>query len=61
MVDRNYLARHAAALLKLAKSTADRALATALVTKAADLKARMDESDYPDVTPRAPDVESRPN
>jgi hypothetical protein len=58
MVNPNYLARHAAALLKLAKSTADRAVAAALVAKAADLKARIDESEYPEVTPLAsPDIE----
>ena len=57
MIDRNYLARHAAMLLKLAGSTKDRDIAAKLVDKAADLKARIDESNYPDVTPRAPDVE----
>jgi hypothetical protein len=57
MIDRNYLARHAAMLLELARSTADRARAATLIDKAADLKARIDESDFPDVTPRAPDVE----
>jgi hypothetical protein len=57
VIDRNYLARHAAALLRLARSTADNAVAAALVAKAADLKARMDESDYPDVMPLAPDTE----
>lgn len=62
VIDRNYLARHAAALLKLARGTADRALAAALVAKAADLKARIDENEYPDVTPLAPDIEPlRPN
>lgn len=60
MIDRNYLARNAAALLDLARTTADRALAAALVAKAADLKARIDESDYPDVTPLAPDIEHHP-
>ena len=60
MIERNYLARHAAMLLKLARSTADRTVATALVAKAADLKARMDETDYPDVTPLAPDIEQHP-
>jgi hypothetical protein len=57
MIDRNYLARHAAMLLKLAGSTKDRDVAANLVDKAADLKARIDESNYPDVTPVAPDVE----
>ena len=58
MIDRNYLARHAATLLKLARSTSDRALAAALIDKAAELKTRIDESAYPDVTPAAPDVEA---
>jgi hypothetical protein len=58
MIDRNYLARHAAALLKLAQSSADPDLAAALVAKAADLKARIDENAWPDVTPLAPDVET---
>ncbi|HEV7611263.1 MAG TPA: hypothetical protein VGO37_05260, partial [Steroidobacteraceae bacterium] len=57
MIDRNYLARHATMLLRLARLTADRDVAANLVDKAADLKARIDESNYPDVTPLAPDVE----
>jgi hypothetical protein len=57
MIDRYYLARHAAGLLKLAQATADADLAATLIAKAADLQARIDESGYPDVTPRAPDVE----
>ena len=57
MIDRNYLARHAATLLKLARSTADPDVAAALVDKATELKARIDEANCPDVTPRAPDVE----
>ena len=62
VIDRNYLARHAMALLRLARSTADRTLAAALVAKAADLQARIEEADYPDVTPSAPDIEPpRPN
>lgn len=60
MIDRNYLARHAAALLKIARATADRAVAAALVDKAANLKARIDENEYPDVTPLAPDIEQHP-
>jgi hypothetical protein len=57
MIDRNYLARHAAALLKIARSTGDPDRVAALIGKAADLKARIDESSYPDVTPVAPDIE----
>jgi hypothetical protein len=57
MIDRNYLARHAAMLLKIARTTADRAFAANLIDKASDLKTRIDESNFPDVTPLAPDVE----
>jgi hypothetical protein len=57
VIDRNYLARQAAALLRLAQATADRALSATLVAKAADLKARIDETDYPEVRPLPPDIE----
>jgi hypothetical protein len=57
MIDSNYLARHAATLLKLARSTADPDLAAALISKAADLKTRIDEADGPDVTPLASGIE----
>jgi hypothetical protein len=46
-------------LLKLARTTADRAAALAMIDKAADLKARIDETNYPDVTPEAPDIAPR--
>jgi hypothetical protein len=62
MIDRDYLARHAAMLLKLARSTRDRAVATALIDKAAELKERMEESDLGSVAPLVPDmpdIESR--
>jgi len=58
VIDKGYLVRHAATLLKLARSTSDPALATALIDKAAELKDRID--DYPDVTLIAPDVEPPP-
>lgn len=58
MIDKNYLARHAATLLKLAWSTADRDVAAALISKAADLKARIDdEAGCPDVAPLASSIE----
>jgi hypothetical protein len=57
MIDRNYLARHAAMLLKLARSTKDRAIAAALIDKATDLKSRIDEFPLHDVTPLAPDID----
>jgi hypothetical protein len=57
MIDNSYLARHAATLLKLAWSTADRDVAAVLISKAADLKARIDdEASWPDVTPLASGV-----
>ena len=60
MIDKSYLVRDAAALLKLARSTSDPSLATALIDNAAELKTRIDEADVPDVTPVAPDVEPPP-
>ena len=57
MIGRNYFARQAATLLNFAKSTKDPAVAAALLDKAADLKSQVDESDLPDPTPLAPDVE----
>jgi hypothetical protein len=60
MIDKNYLARHAAALLRLARITADRDLAAALISKAADLKARIDEAGYPDVTSLASGIDPPP-
>jgi hypothetical protein len=47
VIDRNYLARHAATLLKLARSTSDRTLAAAMIDKAAELKARIDDQSIP--------------
>jgi hypothetical protein len=60
MIDRTYLARQATALFKLARSSADPDVAAALIAMAADLKARIDETTYPDVTPLAPDIEQHP-
>jgi hypothetical protein len=61
MIDRNYLAGPAAALLNLARATADRTVAAALVDKAAELKARIDESRFSDwAPPLAPDIEYHP-
>ena len=50
--------RQAVTLLKIAKSTTDRNVAAALLDKAADLKARVDESTSADPSPLAPDVDS---
>jgi hypothetical protein len=56
MIDRNYLAGHAAVLLNLARATADRTVAAALIDKAAELKERIDESRLLDwAPPLAPD------
>jgi hypothetical protein len=57
MIDRDYLARGAALLLELAKSVKDRSVATALIDKAAELKERIEEADFPNVVPLAPDME----
>jgi hypothetical protein len=57
VLNQTYLARHAAHLLKLARSTSDRLLAAALIEKAIELRSRMDESGFRDLTPAPPDVE----
>lgn len=57
MIDRDYLARGAALLLQLAKSTKDRGVAIALIDKAAELQERITNSNIPDVAPLVPDVE----
>ena len=57
VVGRQYVKRQATFLLKFAQTTSDPQVAAALVEKAADLKARLDQSDKPDPSPHAPDVE----
>ena len=58
VIDRGYLTRQAAWLMKFAKSTGNPELAAALVDKAADLKAREEALPTPpDPSPRPPDVE----
>jgi hypothetical protein len=58
-ITREYLARHAAALLKLSQSAQDPELALALLTKAAELKSRLDEQGTrPDKSPKPPDVQN---
>ena len=57
VIGRNYFARQAATLLKLAKSTNDPRFAAALIEKAADLKSLVDESPAPDQSPQGPDVD----
>jgi len=54
-----YIARQVATLLKFAKATANPNVAAAMVEKAADLKAEVD--DKADRSLKAPDVESSPN
>lgn len=57
MTDRGYLTRQAAWLLKFAKSTRDPELSGALIEKAADLKAKVEELAPPlDLSPKPPDV-----
>ena len=43
MIGRDYFARQAATLLKLAKTTSDPTTVVAATTKAADLKSKLDE------------------
>ena len=59
MIDRTYLARHVATLLKLARSTSDRLLAATLIDKAVELKSRIDDNGYRDLTPVPPDIDPR--
>jgi hypothetical protein len=58
VIGRQYFLRQAATLLKLALSTNDPKLAAALIGRADDLLAQIDESSArPDPMPLAPDVE----
>jgi len=57
VIGRNYFARQAATLLKLAKSTNDPRFAAALIEKAADLKSLVDESPAPDQSAQGPDID----
>jgi hypothetical protein len=60
VLGRQYLRLQAITLLKFAKTTKDPNVAAGLLDKAADLKARVDDSTVPDPTPLAPDVEPPP-
>ncbi len=55
MVGRQYVKRQASILLKFAQTTSDPQVAAALVEKAVDLKARVEQ--VPDPSPHPPDVE----
>jgi len=57
VLGRNSLTWRAATLLKLARSIRDPDVAGALVARAADLKSQLDQTNPPDKSPRAPDVE----
>ncbi len=61
MIGRQYFLRQAATLLEFAQSTNDPKLAVALIGKAADLLAEIDQIDESsarlDRSPQAPDVE----
>ena len=58
MIGRQYFLRQAATLVEFAQSTNDPKLAAALIEKASNLLAQIDElSVRPDPSPRAPDVQ----
>lgn len=59
VIGRLYFARQAATLLKFAKSTANPELSAVLIEKAADLKSRIDDTNAPDRSLMAPDVEDQ--
>ncbi len=57
MIGRWYFLRQAATLVEFAQSTNNPKLAAALIEKAADFLAQIDESDArPDLDPQMPDV-----
>jgi len=58
MIGRDYLARQAATLLRLALLTRDAKQAASLAAKAAELKERLDAVPPTDVSPMAPDIEA---
>jgi hypothetical protein len=57
VIGRRYLMRQAATLVEFAQSTNDPTVAAALIEKASNLLARIDEGARPDQSPQAPDVE----
>jgi hypothetical protein len=60
MIGRDYFARQAATLLRLALLTRDAKQAAKLTVKAADLKDRLDAAPpIEDVSPQPPDIEVR--
>jgi len=60
MLNRNYFARQAAILLRLAQQTKDPALIATLIDKATELKSQADLTiPPPDETSLAPDVSSQ--
>jgi hypothetical protein len=60
MIGRDYFARQAATLLRLAHLTKDVRQAARLAAKAAELKERLDITPLPaDLSPKPPDVEAR--
>lgn len=61
MIGREYLARQATTLLKLARLVKDPKLAAGLANKAADLQARSDETPLlPDAPLSASDAQAQP-
>jgi hypothetical protein len=59
MLGRDYLVRQVTTLLRMAKTTRDPQVSAGLAVKAADLKARLDDTPPPpDAPPIVPDTES---
>ena len=58
VIGKQYFVRQAAILFGIAKATRDPQLSAALMDKAADVQAKVDEMSAPrDLSPRPPDVE----
>jgi hypothetical protein len=61
VIGRQYFVRQAATLVEFAQSTNDPKLAAALIERASNLLAQIDESSAPpDLSPLAPDIEPPP-
>jgi hypothetical protein len=58
MIGRDYLARQAVTLLRLALLTKDARQAATLAAKAAEMKERLDAVPPTDVSPMPPDIEA---
>ena len=60
MIGKEYFARQATILFRLAKATQDPKMSAAQIDKAADLKLQIDELDPGTDAPLAPDLEQPP-